>query len=304
MRLSFQYTWILCLGLAYAAPLVPRDGASYCFGNVKGNASKISCPASAGGSCLLVESAQTTIVQNFTLGKTKTTGFVAVDDTNKLVVVSIQGTAIRSNPIDIVTDIDAIRVNTDLCGNTTANDGCEIHQGFWNAMNDVQDIVKSTIAGALATHPNYTVISTGHSLGGAVAALLGATLRNNGTNVDIYTYGQPKLGTVDVSNFIQNQAPSKGSNYRVTHFNDIVPQLPPHSIDDWDHYYPEFFINLDTGAPKATDIIRVDATLFSTAGNEGKTTGDGIIADVIAGISAHRQYFGNISRCDPSAPDS
>jgi putative lipase involved disintegration of autophagic bodies len=108
-----------------------------------------------------------------------------VDDTNKLVVASIQGTSISSNPIDILTDINIIRVNTDLCGTANTNDGCEIHLGFWVAMNDVLDAVKTDVTNVLKTKPGYKVISTGHSLGGAVAALLGAALRNAGTNVDI-----------------------------------------------------------------------------------------------------------------------
>lgn len=92
-------------------------------------------------------------------GASKTTGFVAVDDTNKLVVASIQGTSISSNPIDILTDIDIIRVNTNLCGTANKNDGCEIHLGFWTAMNDVLGAVKTEVTNALKTHPGYKVIS-------------------------------------------------------------------------------------------------------------------------------------------------
>jgi hypothetical protein len=90
----------------------------------------------------------------------------------------------------------------------------------------------------------------------------------------------------------------------VTHFNDIVPQLPEHSWDNWDHYYPEFWISLDDGTPTTTDIQKIDATLFSTAGNEGQTTGDGFIADVIAGFPAHMNYFGEIASCSPDPPST
>jgi predicted lipase len=164
-----------------------------------------------------------------------------------LIVVSIQGTA---NIEELETDLDFPRVKTSLCGTANTNDGCEIHQGFWNALLDVQVTVKANVVSALKSNPGYKVISTGHSLGGAVGALVGTVLRNAGINVDIvrapshrhllanwqsqYTYGQPKLGTVDISNYIQNQAPSKGSNYRVTHYNDIIPSLPPHLVEDWE----------------------------------------------------------------------
>jgi hypothetical protein len=86
-----------------------------------------------------------------------------VDDTNKLIVASIQGTSISSNPIDILTDINIIRVNTDLCGTANTNDGCEIHLGFWVAMNDVLDAVKTDVTNALKTHRGYKVIAYANS---------------------------------------------------------------------------------------------------------------------------------------------
>jgi putative lipase involved disintegration of autophagic bodies len=45
--------------------------------------------------------------------------------------------------------------------------------GFYGAMKDVQDIVKSTVALAKAANPTYQIITAGHSLGAAVGALLG-----------------------------------------------------------------------------------------------------------------------------------
>jgi hypothetical protein len=127
------------------------------------------------------------------VGDSKTAGYVAVDDTNTLIVVATQGTALSSNPIDLLTDIDIIREKTTLCGAANTNDRCEIHSGFYGAMKDVQDIIKSTVALAKAANPTYQIITAGHSLGAAVGALLGTYMRNQGDLVDIYTYGQPHL---------------------------------------------------------------------------------------------------------------
>ena len=54
--------------------------------------------------------------------------------------------------------------------------------------------------------------------------------------------GPGKFGNADISNYIQGQAPAKGNNYRVTHFNDVVPQLPEHTWgnDAWDYYTRNF----------------------------------------------------------------
>ncbi|RDL39227.1 uncharacterized protein BP5553_03567 [Venustampulla echinocandica] len=329
---SLQYALLLCLAGANALPHIaerdiPADqltqfkllaqyaGAAYCYTNVHSTGKKVSCSVD-GGSCPAVESSQTSITASFIAGGTRTTGYVTVDDTHKLIVVSIQGTSISTNPIDVLTNLDVERDKTSICGTANKNDGCSIHGGFNNAANDALGPVKAAVATAKAAHPDYKIATTGHSLGGAVAAILGALLRNSGNNVDIvrtpfheleniqlstntpkYTFGQPHIGTVDINNYIQSQAPAKGNNYRVTHFNDIVPQLPPHFLGDWDHFYPEFWINLKSGNVGATNVKVVQGSLYSTAGNEGATTGRGIIADIIAGIPAHDDYFGEVSTC-------
>jgi predicted lipase len=119
-------------------------------------------------------------------GNSKTRGYVATDDTNKMIVVAFQGTALfDGNPADIITDIDFDRVKTNFCGAANKNDGCEIHEGFRNAAIDAQDVVKRAVATALTTRPGYKVVVTGHSLGGAVAALTATLLRNAGQVTDL-----------------------------------------------------------------------------------------------------------------------
>jgi thioesterase domain-containing protein len=43
----------------------------------------------------------------------------------------------------------------------------------------------NAVATAQQQFPNFKVVSTGHSLGGALATLAGAVLRSRGLNVDI-----------------------------------------------------------------------------------------------------------------------
>jgi hypothetical protein len=109
---------------------------------------------------------------------------------------------------------------------------------------------------------------------------------------------------VDISNYIQSQAPGNGSNYQITHYNDVVPQLPEHSVGDWDHYYPEFWTDIDDSTVTNTDIKVVTGTLFERSGNEGQRSGLTWIGDVIEGLPAHHQYFGPISNCTSTAPES
>lgn len=80
-----------------------------------------------------------------------------------------------------------------MCGTANQNDGCEIHEGFWHALLDVQVYVKASVVNALRAHHNYKVIATGHSLSGAVGALVDAMLRAAGINADIVCALLPSL---------------------------------------------------------------------------------------------------------------
>lgn len=105
---------------------------------------------------------------------------MAVDDTNHLVVLAFQGTA---NTLNKLTDAAFLPVSTELCG--SGDDECKIHRGFWHAWQDVETIVTDSVLRAVIAHPAYRVIATGHSLGGALAALAATSLRNGGMSVDL-----------------------------------------------------------------------------------------------------------------------
>lgn len=105
---------------------------------------------------------------------------MAVDDTNHLVVLAFQGTA---NTLNKLTDAAFLPVSTELCG--SGDDECKIHRGFWHAWQDVETVVTDSVLRAVIAHPAYRVIATGHSLGGALAALAATSLRNGGMSVDL-----------------------------------------------------------------------------------------------------------------------
>lgn len=100
-----------------------------------------------------------------------------MDSTNKLLVLSFRGSRTISNWI----------ANLDF-GQTDASSlcsGCEAHSGFLKAWEAVADALTAQIASATATYPSYTLVLTGHSFGGAVAALGGTALRNAGYTLDL-----------------------------------------------------------------------------------------------------------------------
>lgn len=75
-------------------------------------------------------------------------------------------------------------------------DGVQVHQGFMAAYNSVADLIISNVQSQLAENPPYSLVSVGHSLGGALSSLGGVSLAANFPNVPlkVYTFGQPRTG--------------------------------------------------------------------------------------------------------------
>lgn len=74
--------------------------------------------------------------------------------------------------------------------------GVLVEQGDLIAYNSVASGVLSTIASQLAKYPSYSLVSIGHSLGGALASIAGVSLKANFPDVPLrmFTFGQPRTG--------------------------------------------------------------------------------------------------------------
>ena len=106
------------------------------------------------------------------------------------------------------------------------------------------------IAAAEAEVPNYGLVVTGHSLGGAAAVFGAAEMRKAGKRLALFTYGQPRAGNEAFSKIVTEQA---GGNFRVTHTSDAVPKLPPMKgpanslYGAYSHISPEYWIRKGFG---------------------------------------------------------
>ncbi|KAF2192627.1 alpha/beta-hydrolase, partial [Zopfia rhizophila CBS 207.26] len=247
--------------------------AAYCSANTDSPGNKVTC---APNNCPLVQSANTSTVTEFQNSlKTDVTGFVAVDSTNQLIIVSFRGSASIKNWI---VNFDMGAVNTDLCS------GCTAHGGFWNSWVEARKGVLAAVKSAVAANPKYKIVATGHSLGGAIASLATAQLRKDGYTVALYTFGAPRIASSKLSDFITNQP---GGNYRVTHWNDPVPRLPPIAFN-FVHISPEYYINKGNFQL----VAEADIKIYPGSVNYGGNT-----AWIGTDITAHTWYFNNIAEC-------
>lgn len=97
----------------------------------------------------------------------------------------------------------------------------EVHRGFLDELERIYDQIAGHIRQMHADSRQLLV--TGHSQGGAVAALAVAALTANGHTVDAaYTFAAPRCG-----NLLFARSLTRMTIHRVELGNDIVPHVPP-----------------------------------------------------------------------------
>jgi hypothetical protein len=214
---------------------------------------------------------------------TDTQGFIARDDNRKEIVVSLRGS---TSATDFLVDSE-IALIPFVSPGVNPPAGSTAHAGFLTAWNSVANTVLSTVRSQLAAHPGYSLVSTGHSLGGALSSLAGISLKQNfpGSSVRMFTYGQPRTYNPTGAFFINQQFGN--SAFRAVHTTDGVPTIIPQSLG-YRHHGVEFFQSPDPASAATTKQCAADG--------EDPTCSDSIPS---AGIdAAHLTYF-NILAATP-----
>ncbi|MBF0572015.1 MAG: lipase family protein [Candidatus Omnitrophica bacterium] len=148
--------------------------------------------------------------QFFDVQETDTHVFLAANE--KMIVLAFRGTqSIENWLMDFKTALVPSKVG-------------KIHYGFNEALKSVWNNLYETICAWKGQAQTLWV--TGHSLGGALAALTVDWLTEQDVNVDgLYTYGQPRVGDKDFANNFNTK--TNGYVFRFVNDADIVPRVPP-----------------------------------------------------------------------------
>ena len=123
-------------------------------------------------------------------------------------IITIRGT---NNPKNVLTDLDARPFKDRKLG-------IQIHRGFRDAAEKLRN--EKIEKYALEEH----IILTGHSLGGAIAQIMGLWFEDDAYDVQIYTFGSPTVTTTDMGDEM---------HFRVYIEDDPVPFLPPFPYVHW-----------------------------------------------------------------------
>ena len=147
-------------------------------------------------------------------------------------IIIIRGTANASN---VESDVN-IALVSDI------RSGIYLHKGFREASSGIMEIIDTAREGdrsvVSSNKPKYplenTVYVTGHSLGGAVAQIIGIWLHKRGYSVQVFSYGSPKISS--------DGGGDRPRHWRVVRSSDPVPFTPP-----LPYIHGGVFINSQTG---------------------------------------------------------
>jgi hypothetical protein len=140
-----------------------------------------------------------------------------------------------------------------------------VHAGFYGNVEplwrDIGETLQQAVRGPAAPSesgngnghsapaPLENLYITGHSLGGAMAVLAAARIHANDSEDwqrivrGVYTFGQPAVGD---RNFAEHYSRCF-CLYRHIYHRDLVPHMPPRSLDAFVHFGEEFYADEATG---------------------------------------------------------
>lgn len=108
------------------------------------------------------------------------------------------------------------------------------------------------------------------------------------------SFASPRAGNQAFAKYVTNQ--NMGNNYRITHYNDPVPNYPAQynvtgnaSRPDYMHPSPEYYIS----TPNNVDVTVADIKEYVGIGNSSGNARWGSNTDA----NSHGFYFANISAC-------
>ncbi|CAG9996465.1 unnamed protein product [Clonostachys byssicola] len=263
--------------------------ASYTASAPCNNGTAIGNPVTCYKNCERVEQDGAIVVGSY-LGKTtEFAAYMALVESRKQIIWVGRGSA---TPKNWDTNLKTRLIPSDLV------DGAKIHTGFSTAWDEISRDVFTTLEEQVSKHPDYDIIITGGSLGGAVATIAAAHIREAGYQADLYTYGSPRIGNGVLVDFITQQP---GKSYRVTHRHDLVPRIPTPNVlwwPDWPQYRhvsPEYWLQGEPSDPNNWPIEDIKICEGNWSRECIASPSNPVDLDFSGSGNDHLNYFGSLT---------
>ncbi|KAL1861188.1 hypothetical protein Plec18170_001703 [Paecilomyces lecythidis] len=161
-----------------------------------------------------------TITKQLDDSETGTQGFVGYSTSKSRISVVMRGS---TSVTDFVNDLDVDPTTPTLSG-VSFPSGVQVMKGVYNPWSSVHDTVISAVKDLVQQYPNYTLESTGHSLGGALTYLSYIALAQNFPDKEITSNA---LAAFPIGNqaFADFGSSIKGTLRRGNNLNDGVPNM-------------------------------------------------------------------------------
>lgn len=202
---------------------------------------------------------------------------IAISKLPRVIFIALRGTTVSF--ADFKADLDARKVKYSL----GFGDSVKLHRGFFDAVVECFDEVLEKVASM--NSENVPVYVTGHSLGGAMAAIFHARLaepqfhpfihyphRRIAPSLSCFTFGMPRYGDLRAKSLLPQP-------FHIFNEFDAIPTLPP-----------TFIGFADSANERCLNAIPEQTTVLSK-GNFALRSGKGIAT--VLGVSDHRmeRYF-------------
>jgi hypothetical protein len=180
------------------------------------------------------------------------TAHVVQSEDGRVVVVAFRGTE-PVNLINWLTDIDTTQRKVRLDEDAPI----DVHPGFYRNIRAIRYQLREALLLALAGKPvdgdvdtpqdrapMEALYLTGHSLGGAMAALLALLVRRDDEDeasfgaalAAVYTYGQPMIGSPALAETCDADPRLGGLVFRYVYEGDPIPGMPSRDTGRWGHF--------------------------------------------------------------------
>jgi hypothetical protein len=208
------------------------------------------------------------------------TAYLVQSDDGRIVILCYRGTS-PLNFIDwmLDADIDPEKISVMLAQDGVGSPPYWVHGGFYRNMRATRSKVVKALDravrgesvledGGSMPHPLKALYLTGHSLGGAMAALMALVLQVEPAYADIraklkavYTFGQPMVGPPAVAEFTRRV--DFPPLIRYVHQRDVVPRVPPRDSGQFEHFGAEYQYRGGTWDPPSSPIGQVNLAEFT-----------------------------------------